>query len=234
MKKTLLILMALLLVLFSAAGLAEEEKVPEEVINALKEHCYFNLSGGTHLHVDPECLSVHERFRPLTEIIFTENLLYSFSPCQICTSAIQPEDQAKPAQKASEEVINALKEHCYCNLNGGTMLHTDPYCVAVQKRFQPLTEIIFTENLLDRFSACEFCTPPVRPEVSLESAQEIPEEVLAALNEHCYYVPDSGTSLHTDPNCKSVHPQYLPMQEFDFSADLLEQYKLCEVCTLGQ
>ena len=83
------------------------------------------------------------------------------------------------------------------------------------KRILPLILVIIVISL---FTAC--------------IAEEIPEETLNRLKEHCYINPDGGQRLHTDQNCRSVHEKYLPLTEVEFSDELLKQYSLCPVCTL--
>ena len=67
--------------------------------------------------------------------------------------------------------------------------------------------------------------------VSVCMADEIPEETLSQLKEHCYINPDGGRMLHVDQNCISVNPKYLPLTEIGFNETLLNQYSVCAVCT---
>ena len=67
--------------------------------------------------------------------------------------------------------------------------------------------------------------------ISACMADEIPEEALNQLKEHCYINPDGGSKLHADQSCKSVNPRYLPLTEIEFNEALLNQYHICPVCT---
>ena len=62
-------------------------------------------------------------------------------------------------------------------------------------------------------------------------ADEIPEETLSQLKQHCYINPNGGSKLHVDQNCKSVNPRYLPLTEIEFNETLQNQYSVCPVCT---
>lgn len=62
-------------------------------------------------------------------------------------------------------------------------------------------------------------------------ADEIPEETLSQLKQHCYINPSGGSKLHVDQNCKSVNPRYLPLTEIEFNETLQNQYSVCPVCT---
>lgn len=62
-------------------------------------------------------------------------------------------------------------------------------------------------------------------------ADEIPEETLSQLKQHCYINPNGGSKLHVDLNCKSVNPRYLPLTEIEFNETLQNQYSVCPVCT---
>lgn len=70
--------------------------------------------------------------------------------------------------------------------------------------------------------------------ISACMADEIPEEALRQLKEHCYINPNGGRYLHVDQNCKSVHPKYLPLTEIEFNETLLNQYSVCSVCTIAE
>lgn len=62
-------------------------------------------------------------------------------------------------------------------------------------------------------------------------ADEIPEETISQLKQHCYINPNGGSKLHVDQNCKSVNPRYLPLTEIEFNETLQNQYSVCPVCT---
>ena len=68
--------------------------------------------------------------------------------------------------------------------------------------------------------------------ISACMADEIPEEAISQLKEHCYINPAGGSKLHADQNCQSVNPRYLPLTEIEFSDKLLNQYSICPVCTI--
>ena len=67
--------------------------------------------------------------------------------------------------------------------------------------------------------------------ISACMADEIPEETLSQLKQHCYINPNGGSKLHVDQNCQSVNPRYLPLTEIGFNETLLNQYSVCAVCT---
>ena len=67
--------------------------------------------------------------------------------------------------------------------------------------------------------------------ISACMADEIPEETLSQLKQHCYINPNGGSKLHVDQNCKSVNPRYLPLTEIEFNEILQNQYSVCSVCT---
>ena len=62
-------------------------------------------------------------------------------------------------------------------------------------------------------------------------ADDIPEEAINQLKEHCYIYPNGGEYLHADQNCRSVHQKYLPLTEIEFNEALLNQYSVCPICT---
>ena len=63
-----------------------------------------------------------------------------------------------------EEAAALLKEHCYINPIGGSKLHADPNCPNVNPKYLPLTEIAFSEALLNQYSVCPVCVAVDLPE----------------------------------------------------------------------
>ena len=101
MKKALLVLLATVLSLTLTICIADE--IPEEAINQLKEHCYINPNGGERLHTDQNCRSVHDKYLPLTEIEFSEELMKQYSLCTVCTLA--DEQQEEPAAPTDPTLV---------------------------------------------------------------------------------------------------------------------------------
>ena len=67
--------------------------------------------------------------------------------------------------------------------------------------------------------------------ISACMADEIPEETLSQLKQHCYINPNGGSKLNVDQNCQCVNPRYLPLTAIEFNTTLLNQYSVCAVCT---
>ena len=99
MKKILIILTASLLIILTAACMAEESG--DGAIIQLKEHCYINPAGGSKLHADQNCETVNPRYLPLTEIEFSEDLLNQYTVCPVCTTAGQPQEEWSPLDLAT-------------------------------------------------------------------------------------------------------------------------------------
>ncbi len=109
-KKILIILAVILLSIISVVCAADE--IPEEAINQLKEHCFINPNGGKLLHTDQNCRSVHDKYLPLTEIEFSEELLNQYSLCSVCTFAVESQEEpaalTDPAFIISEAELNKV------------------------------------------------------------------------------------------------------------------------------
>ncbi len=110
MKKIVcLILSTMMLIIIPVTILAQTS---EEAINKLKEHCYINPTGGERLHTDQNCRSVHEKYLPLTEVEFSEDLLKQYSLCHVCTLADELKEEpvapADPALVISEAELNKI------------------------------------------------------------------------------------------------------------------------------
>ena len=109
MKKLVCFILAVMITAFLAAVHAEAS---EQAINRLKEHCYINPNGGQRLHTDQNCRSVHEKYLPLTEVEFSEELLKQYSLCPVCTLAdeLQEEPAAltDPTLVISETELNKI------------------------------------------------------------------------------------------------------------------------------
>ena len=110
MKNILIILAVILLSIISVVYAADE--IPEEAINQLKEHCFINPNGGKLLHTDQNCRSVHDKYLPLTEIEFSEELLNQYSLCSVCTFAVESQEEpagpTDPAFIISEAELNKV------------------------------------------------------------------------------------------------------------------------------
>ena len=87
------------------------------------------------------------------------------------------------------------------------------------------TEVFFMKKIMAVLLVILLCI------ISACMADEIPEETLGQLKEHCYINLSGGNKLHADQNCQSVNPRYLPLTEIEFSESLLNQYSICPVCT---
>ena len=104
--------MILVIIMISAFTACIAEEIPEEALNRLKEHCYINPDGGERLHTDQNCRSVHEKYLPLTEVEFSDELLKQYSLCPVCTLADEPQEEpaapADPALVISEAELNRI------------------------------------------------------------------------------------------------------------------------------
>ena len=109
MKKLVCFILAVMITAFLTAVHAEPS---EQAINRLKEHCYINPTGGERLHTDQNCRSVHEKYLPLTEVEFSDELLKQYSLCSVCTLADEPKEEpvapADPALVISETELNKI------------------------------------------------------------------------------------------------------------------------------
>ena len=109
MKKLVCFILAVMITAFLTAVHAEPS---EQAINRLKEHCYINPTGRERLHTDQNCRSVHEKYLPLTEVEFSEELLKQYSLCPVCTLADEPKEEpvapADPALVISETELNKI------------------------------------------------------------------------------------------------------------------------------
>ncbi len=72
--------------------------------NSGNEHWYINPNGGSKLHSDPYCRSVHEKYLPLQEIELTDEILQQYSRCAVCSSGSQ-QPSAEQAAVEPEEVM---------------------------------------------------------------------------------------------------------------------------------
>ena len=104
--------MILVVIVISTFTACVGEEISEEAINRIKEHCYINPNGGEKLHTDQNCRSVHDKYLPLTEIEFSEELLKQYSLCPICALADEPQEEpmapAVPAFVISEAELNKV------------------------------------------------------------------------------------------------------------------------------
>ena len=119
--------MILVIILISAFTACIAEEIPEEALNRLKEHCYINPDGGERLHTDQNCRSVHEKYLPLTEVEFSDELLKQYSLCPVCTLADEPQEEpAAPADPALV-ISEAERRNCRESHSAGSILWQPSY-----------------------------------------------------------------------------------------------------------
>ena len=64
---------------------------------------------------------------------------------------------AAGAERSAQEIEDMLKQACYINLDGGTMVHSVPDCRSVHPKFLPLTKVEYTEEIKANYSFCPIC-----------------------------------------------------------------------------
>ena len=60
------------------------ERTEEKIILLLKEHCYVNPDGGCFVHLNENCRSVHQKYLPLTEVEYTDEIAQKYEFCPVC------------------------------------------------------------------------------------------------------------------------------------------------------
>lgn len=60
-------------------------------------------------------------------------------------------------ERTEEEVIALLKEHCYINPDGGIKVHLDQNCRSVHPKYLPLTEVEYTDEIVQKYEFCSVC-----------------------------------------------------------------------------
>ena len=142
---------------------------------------WINPNGGTKYHLDQNCPSVHPRYLPLSTKVPAEDLTkdpYSqLTPCNVCVS---PEDDPKSSRTGegdADQLSNSGNEQWYINPNGGSKLHSDPYCRSVHEKYLPLQKIELTNEILHQYSLCPVCSSGSQ-QPSAEEAAVGPEEVV--------------------------------------------------------
>ena len=91
------------------AGSDGDSELPSDSGN---ERWYINPNGGTKLHSDPYCRSVHEKYLPLQEIELTDEILQQYSRCAVCSSGSQQpsaeEAAVEPELVLPEKELNSI------------------------------------------------------------------------------------------------------------------------------
>ena len=59
-------------------------RTEEEIVSLLKEHCYMNPDGGRLVHLNKNCISVHPKYLPLTEVEYTDDIAQKYEICSVC------------------------------------------------------------------------------------------------------------------------------------------------------
>ena len=61
------------------------------------------------------------------------------------------------AERSAQDIEDMLKQACYINPDGGTMVHSVPDCRIVHPKFLPLTKVEYTEEIKANYSFCPVC-----------------------------------------------------------------------------
>ena len=61
------------------------------------------------------------------------------------------------AERTAREIEAILKQACYINPDGGTMVHSVPDCPSVHPKYIPLTKVEYTEEIRAGYSFCPIC-----------------------------------------------------------------------------
>ena len=72
-----------------------------------------------------------------------------------CSSASRPRERT--GGRTEDEIAVLLKDHCFVNLDGGRFVHLDPYCRSVHPKYQPLTEVEYTDEIARKYGFCPVC-----------------------------------------------------------------------------
>ena len=59
-------------------------RTEEEIVSLLQEHCYINPDGGRFVHLNKNCISVHPKYLPLTEVEYTDDIAQKYEFCAVC------------------------------------------------------------------------------------------------------------------------------------------------------
>ena len=72
---------------YSSASQQQEEHreyTEEEIIAMLRDQCYINPNGGRYVYLDQYCRSVHQKYLPLTEVEYTDEIAQKYGFCPVC------------------------------------------------------------------------------------------------------------------------------------------------------
>ena len=154
----------------------------------------FYKPGVMLLHSDPFCSGMPPEFLPLQAVSTDASDAAVCARCPICWRLMTQTDE-----------LNALTQRLpepqrYYNPKGGEMYHYDPECIAVNKRFLPLTALTPDESYTKGLKPCGGCTKGFQygvtplylrplseksdalPEVwDLPAATDLPEEQAVAI-----------------------------------------------------
>ncbi len=72
---------------YSAASRPQEqrsERTEDEIIALLRDHCFINPDGGRYAHLDQYCRSVHQKYLPLNQVEYTDEIAQKYGFCPVC------------------------------------------------------------------------------------------------------------------------------------------------------
>lgn len=70
--------------------------------------------------------------------------------------------------------------------------------------------------------------------IGAAGAERSAQEIEVMLKQACYINPDFGTMVHSVPDCRIVHPKYLPLTKVEYTEEIKANYSFCPVCCVDE
>ncbi len=163
-----------------------EDKGRLREIPAADTPLYYNPDGGKNYHGDAYCSNVRDKYLPLSPFTYgqlNEEPYHSLTPCTNCNPPMRREKiEALNAQNAlvvhdgAEKPLATITSdtRVYYNPDGGMYYHREENCPTVNKKYLPLTALLYSqldEELFSSLAPCANCLPPQRNLEIVEAAK---------------------------------------------------------------
>ena len=70
--------------------------------------------------------------------------------------------------------------------------------------------------------------------IGTAAAERSVQEIEDMLKQACYIYPNGGSMVHSVPDCRTVHPKYLPLTKVEYTEEIKAGYSFCPVCCLDE
>ena len=138
---------------------------------------------------------------------------------------VEPPEEEFPTEEY--DLMIAIADEIESAWKGGD-LDREALIVSLTEKYPEAADMV--REMVETFTEGE----PEDAEPDPSPAPRSEAEIEAMLRTACYINPDGGNMVHTVPDCRIVHPKYLPLTRVEYTDEIKAAYSFCPVCCLNE